>query len=297
MDLMTLGDVSIFEGIPKDKEEILYKAEKAEILMTSWTKLDQSILDLLPKLRFISVWATGYDSVNTEYAATKNIQVSNVPAYATESVAELTLGLILSVMRKISMADKTLRTSKDLNWKSFQGRELRGKTLGVLGTGNIGRRVLELSKAFGMNLLAFDLFPSEKLQKKCGVKYVTFENIFPLSDIVSIHLPLSSGTQEIISDKEFALMKSDAILINAARHALVNQGALLNALQNKVIAGAGLDDMDFNQPSSEILLNLNNLVMTPHIGFNTIEAVKVKTDICLQNVVSFIKGKPQNLVI
>jgi len=295
-DIQELGDVSIFEGIPGDTEEIFYRAKDAEILITSWTKLSEEVLSFIPSLRFISVWATGYDSVDISYATSRNIKVSNIPAYAADSVAELAIGLMLSVLRKIPRADENVRKTKELKWQFFQGRELRGKTLGVLGTGNIGKRVLEISKAFGMDLIAFDLFPSQKLEHEFGVKYLGFEELFSSSDIVSLHLPLLSSTARIVSEKEFGLMKPQAIFVNAAREALVDQDALVKALETNSIAGAGLDDIDLKNPSSEILLDLENVVLTPHIGFNTGEAVRNKTDICIDNVKHFLNGHPRNLV-
>jgi D-3-phosphoglycerate dehydrogenase len=290
------GEVEIFTGVPTCPEEILLRARGAHILIASWTKISAKILKSLPLAQMISIWATGYDNVDVKAATRLGIRVAHVPGYATEAVAELTLGLMLAVVRKIPMADGDVRREKQLNWSRFRGRELRGKVLGLLGTGAIGARVAEIAYAFGMNLIAYDLIPQKNLIETFGLQYLPLREVLMRSDILSLHLPLTPDTKRFLSVQEFGQMKRGALFINTARQAIVDQDALLGALESGQIAAAGLDDIDLSQESGRCLLELKQVVFTPHIGFHTTEAITQKTDICFENVIQFIAGNPVNIV-
>jgi phosphoglycerate dehydrogenase-like enzyme len=290
------GEVVIFTGVPAHPDEILSRAQGAHILIASWTKINAEILQSLSRVKMISIWATGYDNVDVEAATRRGIQIAHVPGYATEAVAELSFGLMLAVVRKILPADQDVRREKKLNWDRFQGAELRGKILGLLGTGAIGARVAEIAHAFGMKLVAYDLAPRRHMAEKFQLQYLPLEEVLRRSEILSLHLPLGPDTKGFLSDPEFNRMNRQTLFINTARAAIVDQDALLRALESGRIAAAGLDDIDLSRESGRRLLELDQVIFTPHIGFHTTEAIRQKTDICFENVIQFIRGTPVNIV-
>lgn len=294
--LNALGEVRVFSGVPVRAADILGRAEGAEIVVASWTKIDAAILSGLPRLQLVSIWATGYDNVDVVAATCRRVAVTHVPGYATEAVAEMVFGLILAICRRIPAADRDVRQDRNLNWHRFQGTELQGKTLGLLGTGAIGGRVAEIACAFGLRVVAHDVHPREDLVRRCAVVYLPLEEVLAQSDIVSLHLPLTAATQGAFSYREFSRMKPTAVFINTARHAIVDQAALGEALRSGQIAAAGLDDLDLGRDDARAVLEAENVLLTPHIGFYTAEAIVKKTDICLDNVEAFIAGRPQHVV-
>jgi D-3-phosphoglycerate dehydrogenase len=294
--LDALGEVRVFQGVPVRAAEILGRAEGAEIIVASWTKIDDAVLSGLPRLKLVSIWATGYDNIDVTAATRRRVAVAHVPGYATQAVAEMVFGLILAIYRRIPAADRDVRQERKLNWHRFQGAELQGKTLGLLGTGAIGGRVAEIARVFGLKVVAHDAHPREDLVRRCAVGYLPLEEVLAQSDIVSLHLPLAAATQGAFSYSEFSRMKRTAVFINTARHAIVDQAALCDALRSGRIAAAGLDDLDLGRDDARAVLQAENVVLTPHIGFNTAEAIVKKTDICLDNVEAFIAGRPQHVV-
>jgi D-3-phosphoglycerate dehydrogenase len=204
-------------------------------------------------------------------------------------VAELTFGLMLSVLRKIPQSHQDVKKTRAYNWQLFEGHELAGKTLGILGTGAIGAKVARIARGFEMKVLGYDVYQSKELENEGLLQYVGFDEIFSRSDIVSVHMPLLSETKGVITQQELWKMPRHAILINAARAGLIDQDALTMCLKNGLLAGAGLDDLDLDHPTCQDLLNMDNVVVTSHIGFYTQEAIQVKTDICVQNVIDFVK--------
>ena len=172
----------------------------------------------------------------------------------------------------------------------FEGSELAGKTLGVLGTGIIGMKVARIALGFEMKVIAYDVRPKNELETEGLLIYKEFNEIFSQSDIIIVHMPLLPETHKIIGYKEFQRMPSNAILINAARAGLIDQEALAFSLRNGMLAGAGLDDLDLNHPTFSELLNMDQVVVTSHMGFYTKEAIQAKTRNCVQNVVDFVKG-------
>ena len=294
--LRRCGDVRVFSGVPTERDEILKRAADADIVIASWTKLPASVLQCLPDLKLLSIWATGYDDVDVAAATRQGVMVCHVPGYATEAVAEMTFALILSIARRILPADNDVRAVGTLRWERFQGLELQGKVLGVIGTGAIGARVAEIAGAFGLKPIACDASPREELVRRFHVEYLSIEDVLARSDIVSLHLPLTESTVSLFSYGHFARMKPSALFINTARAAIVDQDALWDALDTGKIAAAGLDDLDLGRPGARRFLEAESVVLTPHIGFNTGEAILKKTDICIENVVRFLQGNPCHIV-
>lgn len=294
--LKSMGDLKIFSGAPANRAEIIDRAEDADVIISGWTYFNNDILDELKNLKMISLWATGTDYIDISEAHKRGIAVTNVPGYARNAVAELALCLMLSVIRKVPQADRDVRNSGEYHWSLFQGMEISDKTLGILGTGAIGCRMAEIAKGFNMKVIAFDPYPREENVKKYNIKYVSYEDIFIESDIVTVHMPLLPSTRHLITLKDLDKMKKDAVFINTARADLVNQDDLYQVLKSGRIFGAGLDDINFSLQSGADLLALDNVVVTPHMGFNTREATIIKTNICIDNISSFLNGQLSNRV-
>ncbi len=293
--LHSRGEVRVFPGMPATSDELVERAEDAEIVLDSWTPMGRDVFERLPGLRLVSLSATGTDLVDMAAATECGVTVCRVPQYATVAVAELALGLMLAVTRHIPAADREVRRS-GIEWDAPVGIELHGKTLGLVGTGAIGRQVARFGHALGMNVVGYDVAPDEGLSAELGLRYGSLEDVFAQSDVVSLHAPLTTGTEGMIDAALLSRLPAGAVIINAARARLVQQDALCAALLEGRLAGAGLDDVDLTRPSGTQMLALDNVVFTPHIGFKTREAVATLMAVCTDNVVRFLDGEPRNVV-
>jgi len=289
------GEVRLFSGSPRGLDAIVERARGAEVVISGWTRIDREVLAALPGLRLVSLWATGLDNVDLAAAREHHVVVSHVPTYATNAVAELALGLMLAVLRKIPAADQHLRRTGHAEWQPFQGGELHGKRLGVVGTGVIGRRVARVGSCLGMSLLGYDVQPSPAMIDELGMHYVPLAELFAESDVVTLHAPLTADTEDLVDGALLRRLPETAIVVNTARAGLIRQDDLLEVLSEKSIAGAGLDVIDLSLESGAKLLALDNVVATPHIGFYTREALAKLTEVCVDNVVSFLDGAPTNV--
>jgi D-3-phosphoglycerate dehydrogenase len=293
--LRAIGETQIFPEPPKSDKEIEQRIQGAEIVVTGWSHLTKAIIDSSPMLKMISIWATTCHYVDLEAARQRGITVTHVPAYSTEAVAEHTFGLLLASVRKLLQADKHVREG-GFDWRPFVGMELAGKTLGLVGTGAIGLRVGEMGKAFKMRILGFDKMHNTRRAQEIGLEYVDLQTLLKESDIVSLHLTLTPTTEGFIGQEEIAQMKKGAFLINTSQGRIVNENALVSALKSKKLSYAGLDVFAEEPPDHHNpLMELDNTVLSPHVGFTTAEAVKRCTDICIDNVKHFVEGHPQNL--
>lgn len=285
--LEELGELVVYQGTPASRSEILKRAQGAEILISGWTSYPEGIFKELPRLRMISLWSTGTDYVDLAAAALAGIKVTNISGYAGNAVAELAFGLMLAVVRKIPQAHQDVRQSGSNRWQLFEGGELAGKTLGILGTGAIGAKAARIARGFDMKVLAYDVYRNKGLETEGLVDYVGFEEIFLRSDVVTVHMPLLPETAGAINATVLESMPGHGVLINTARAGLVDQEALTRLLESEMLAGAGLDDIDWKLPSAPRLARLNKVVLSPHMGFFTREAIKVKTRLCVGNVLGF----------
>ena len=290
------GEVCFYADVPATTDEIVARARGAEVVLNSWTHMGNDVFERLPGLRMVSLAASGVDYVDVAAAAGHGVTVCRVPHYATTAVSELALGLMLSVMRGIPAVDGRVRRACAIDWDAPEGVELHGRTLGVVGTGAIGRRVARLAHCFGMDVVGYDLQPVEALVDDLGMHYLTLPDVFAQSDVVSLHVPLTAETQGFVDAGLLALMSPAAFLINTARAGLVEQEALYAALSGGRLAGAGLDDIDLTHESGCRLLELDNVVFTPHIGFKTHEAVASLIEGCADNALRFLDGEPRNVV-
>lgn len=276
------------------------------------------ILNKYPSIKYVTTRSTGYDHIDLKLCQSKNILVSNVPAYGENTVAEFTFALILALSRKIFPAVKRVREQGLFATDGLQGFDLKGKTLGVIGTGHIGTYVVKIAKGFGMNVLAFDPHPKADLAKDFGFEYLPLGDMLKQADIVSLHVPYMPATHHLISAENIKLMKPGALLINTARGGLVDTQALIESLKEGHLAGAGLDVLEeegFVKDEMEILahghpseqqlkivladhelMQMENVLITPHNAFNSKEAMQRILDTTVSNIESFIKGQPVNLV-
>jgi len=293
--LRSIADAKIFEDIPKTPNELKERIEEADIVIVGWSHLTEDILNSAEKLKMVSIWATTCHYADLEAASKRGITVAHVPGYATEAVAEHVLALLLAAARKLLLADAHVRRG-EFDWRPFRGWELAGKTLGMIGTGAIGCRVAEIGKAFKMKLLAFDKYPNVKMAEEIGMKYVKLQTLLRKSDVITLHVPLTHETEGLIGEKEIEVMKNGCVLINTSQGKVIDEKALIDALKSRKLSYAGLDVFE-QEPlqKDNPLFKLDNTVLSPHIGFHTVEAAKKCTDICIDNIVKFLEGRPQNL--
>jgi D-lactate dehydrogenase len=275
----------------------------------------KDILGSLPKLKLVTTMSTGFDHIDLEAAKTKSILVCNVPTYGENTVAEHAFALILTISRRIIESNEVLKKG-DFTSKGLQGFDLKGKTIGIVGCGNIGVNVAHMAYGFGMKILGFDLHPSLSLEEDLGMKFVPLEELFAKSDIISLHLPLNEHTQHIVNRDSIFKMKKGVVIINTARGPLIETDALYDALVEERVAGAGLDvfeeegflkeeaellhrDVKFDGDlktvvTNHVLINHPGVVATPHNAFNSGEAVKRILNTTIENVVNYKLGKPKN---
>jgi len=293
--LRSIGDVEIFKDMPKNSEELKRRIDDADIAIVGWSHLTEEILKAVEKLKMVSIWATTCHYVDLKTARERKIVVTHVPGYATEAVAEHVFALLLAAARKLLLADKHVRRG-EFDWRPFRGLELAGRTIGVIGTGAIGCRVAEIAKAFKMRILAFDKYPNFERAEEIGMKYVDLQTLLRESDVITLHVPLTPETEGLIGKSDIDLMKEGCVLINTSQGKVIDEKALIEALKSRKIAYAGLDVFEEEPPPKDNpLFKLENTVLSPHIGFHTLEAAKRCTEICIDNIVKFIEGQPQNL--
>jgi len=295
--LRSAGDLEIFGEPPKTPDELKERIKSADIVIVGWSDLTKNVIDSAKKLKMISIWATTCHYADLEAAKERGIVVTHVPAYATEAVAEHTFALLLAASRRLLLADKHVRRG-DFDWRPFGGVELYRKTLGVIGTGSIGCRVAEIAKAFKMQILGYDKFPNVKKAEEIGIKYVDLYTLLRESDFITLHVTLTSETERFIGKKEIEAMKKGAVIINTSQGKVIDEKALIDALKSGRISFAGLDVFEEEPPSKDNpLFKLDNVMLSPHIGFNTVEAARRCTDICIDNVLKFLEGRPQNVCV
>jgi glyoxylate reductase len=283
------------------KKEIMEKLKDKEGLLSQLVdEIDKEVMDASPELKIIANCAVGYNNIDIDYAKEKGVLVTNTPGVLTETTADLTWALILAVARRIPQADRFVREGKFRGWEIdlFLGIEITGKRLGIIGMGRIGKAVALRAQAFSMEVVYTDpkkLTPEE--ERHYAAKKVPLNKLLSTSDVVTIHTPLSSETEHLISREKIDLMKKEAILINAARGPIVDEQALGEALAAKRIWGAGLDVYEREPEIEEKLLGLDNAVLLPHIGSATYETRLKMSMIAARNLVQGLKGeKPDNLV-
>jgi len=284
--------IECFNSLPGSPQTLIERIRDAEVVINirSSSSFSAEVLQSCPRLRLVSVWGTGTDNVDLNAAVKHGVTITNTPAVSASSVAEHALTLMLAVARRIPAQDAAVRNG---GWPRGQGVELRGKTLGIVGLGAIGRRFAELGRGIGMRVIAWTLHP----KPAPNLELVEFEQLLRESDVVSIHLRLTDQTRSMIGKHQISLMKPAAILVNTARGAIVDEIALVDALSMGQIAGAGLDVFSAEPlPASHALTKLDNVVLTPHCAGITPEALEAGLRMAVENVRSFLDGAKVNVV-
>lgn len=267
----------------EDPATLIERMQDAEIVIVSNIPLPEAVLSKCPKLQFLNVAFTGLDHIDLNYCEKHHIRVKNASGYATQGVAELAVGLMIDVLRQITSLDGSIRAGGVRG--AFLGRELRGKTVGIVGTGAIGIRTAQLLQAFGCTVVAWSRTCRPEVEAM-GVRYMPLDELMRVSDIVSLHVPLTSETEGLISREMLALCKPTAILINTARGKVVDMSALAECLRDGKLAGAGIDvyEKEPPLPQEHPLLHAPNCVLVPHVGYATREAFDDRIEIVLGNL-------------
>jgi len=298
-ELKIRGEVAIYDRTPID--EVVERADGAEIVFTNKTPINEEAIKSLPNLKFIGVLATGYNIVDTEAARAKGIVVANVPGYGTPSVVQLTFALILELCQHVQQHSETVREGKwsrspDFCYWDYPLVELEGKTIGILGFGSIGQKVGDVATAFGMNIIGNSRRWSDQSHRP-NFRWAEVPELLAQSDIVSIHCPLFLETKGLINNESLQTMKRSSFLINTARGPIVVDQDLADALNNEVIAGAGIDVLSVEPPKDgNPLFSAKNCIITPHIAWATKESRARLMDITINNLSAFLSGNPVNVV-
>ena len=296
----------------------LLKAKNADALCVFiYSKITKEILKNLPKVKVVTTMSTGFDHIDLKACQARKVQVCNVPFYGENTVAEHTMALILAISRKIPQSVERTRKG-DFSLNELRGFDLKGKILGVVGTGHIGQNVIRYAKAFGMDVVAYDAFENPALAKTMGFGYVPFNSLLSKSDIITFHVPYNPKTHHMFNESSLKYLKKGAVIINTSRGGVIQTEALLHGLQSEVISFAGLDVLEgecFVKEDSQLLsshfaktcdlktvlqdhllLKHPRVLVTPHNAFNSQEALQRILDTTVQNINQFLKGKSQNLV-
>jgi phosphoglycerate dehydrogenase-like enzyme len=291
------AQVTVHTTRATERGELFQRLAPADAIINvrAYTLLDDEAFSFAPRLKIVSILGTGTDNVDLGAASRRGIVVTNTPGVGAPSVAELTIGLMLAVARSIPVSDVRLRQGE---WQHDEGPELFGKTLGLLGLGAIGCRVAELGRCFGMRVIGWSWREDAARAQRLGLTLVERDDVFRQADVVSLHLRSTPQTRGSVARRELGLMRPTAILLNTARAAIVDQDALVEALAERRIAGAGLDVYleEPLPPQKNPFRGLDNVVLTPHIGAVTAEAAARSRAMPVDNILAWLAGKPQHVV-
>ena len=277
------------------KEEIIEKAKNSEgVLCLLTDNIDEEVIKSCNNVRIFSNYAVGFNNIDIKAATDKGIVVTNTPGVLTDTTAELAWALLFSAARCVVSADKYTREGKFKEWtpKLFLGQEITGKTLGIIGAGRIGQAFGKKGAGFNMKIVYHNRTRDLNFEKECNAVWVTLEELLKESDFVSVHVPLTNETTHLLGEKEFKLMKNTAVLINTARGPVVDEKALVKALKEGEIWSAGLDVYEKEPKIEEELMELDNVVLLPHIGSGTVETRNKMASMAAQNIIEVLQGRP-----
>ncbi|MFI5194549.1 MAG: D-2-hydroxyacid dehydrogenase [Chitinophagales bacterium] len=297
--LKQMGELVVYDRTPYDKT--VERCTGAEAVLTNKAPVRKEAMENLPDLRYIGVLATGFNIIDVETARKKNITVSNIPVYGTASVMQLTFALLLELCHHVQRHSDSVMSGKwsqspDFSFRDFPLIELAGKTMGIIGFGHIGERVADVAAAFGMHILGSKRHPTDQTHRK-NFSWATVTELLEKSDVVSIHCPLSPETEGLINRESLQRMKKTAFLINTSRGPIIVEKDLADALNQGIIAGAGLDVLSTEPPPVDNpLFKAKNCIITPHIAWATKEARTRLIDMAVSNLKAFKEGRPVNVV-
>ena len=294
--LKECGDCTIYDRTPP--ELVAERCAGCDIIITNKTPLRRALLETLPELKYVGLLSTGFNIVDWEYCKEKGIPVCNIPSYSTNAVAQLVFALILEHTNAVALHSQSVHSGewsacKDFCYWKTPLSELDGKTIGIIGFGKIGKAVAKIAAAFGMNVVASTNHPAPFE----NVEFCEKDELLAKSDFVSLHCPLTPATEGMVNAEFLSKMKKTAVLINTSRGQVVDEKALASALENGIIAGAGLDVLETEPPKTDCpLIGAKNCYITPHIAWAGFETRERLMKICRSNVEAFLSGKPVNLV-
>jgi D-lactate dehydrogenase len=294
------------------------KRDLEGIVIFTSSRITPKVLDMLPGLRYVATRSTGYDHIDVAECRKRGIAVSYVPGYGDNTVAEYAFGLLLSLTRKIYESADAIKETEAFNEARIRGEDLMGKTIGIIGTGRIGKMAIHMAKGFGMQVIAYDAKPDEAFAKEADLRYVGLEELLASADVISLHCPYMPATHHLLNRDNMKRIKKGAYLVNTARGGLIETDALVDALQDGTLAGAALDVIEEENETNDeshflnsgkptraelevilenhVLMKMPNVLITPHNAFNTKEAMERILAITIENITSYISGNPKNLV-
>lgn len=297
--LKALGDCEIHHRTPQNK--ILERCKNADIVLTNKTPLTAETLSQLPTLKYIALLSTGYNIVDCDYAKSCGIPVSNIPAYSTNAVAQLTFSLILEITNAVGIHSESVKNGEwsscpDFCYWKAPLTELCGKTLGIVGFGQIGQAVAHIAEAFNMKIVAVSGHETNQSHRK-NFRWVDMDTLAKESDIISFHCPLTEKTTGLVNKEFIGKCKDGAVIINTSRGPVINDSDLADALNNGKLRGAGLDVLTVEPPKADNpLLKAKNCFITPHIAWAAFETRERLMNILKENITAYLSGKPQNVV-
>lgn len=301
-DIFTTADSLLPDKLPEQKDFQV-------ISVFTDSKIDASVIDAFPNLKLIALRSTGFDHIDLKKAEEKGIVVVNVPAYGETTVAEFAFALLLSITKKILKASQSVKETEKFSREGLMGFDLKGKTLGIIGTGHIGASAIKIARGFDMEVLAFDAFPNNELAESLDFTYTTLEELFSKSDFISLHVPYLPSTKHLINQNNISFIKRGTVIINTSRGEIVETEALIHGLEVGILAGAGLDvlenelalrvegqDQTEEEKLNDKLMEMDNVIITPHIASATKEAMDRIKQTTVDNIKAFINSDPQNVV-
>jgi D-3-phosphoglycerate dehydrogenase len=294
--LRTIGEVRLYDSDATDPTILIDRLREADVALNirGRTLFTAEALEACPKLKLISIWGTGTDNVDLPAAAARGVTVTNTPGANAIAVAEHTVALMLAAAKQLASADQAMRQG---GWPRNLVPQLRGKRLGLVGTGLIGREVAGMARGLGMQVVAWTFHPSARLADSLGLRYVELDELLRTADIVSLHLRATPETRHFLSRVRLAMLKPGAILVNTARGALIDEAALVECLREKKIACAGLDVFEAEPlPAGHPLLGVPNVLLTPHAAGMTPEVIQNGLAMAVENIERFLKGSPSHVV-
>ena len=283
------------QGKKVSQEELVARIKEFDAIVVGMEeKISEPVLDVAAKLKIVAKHGAGVDNIDIPAATKKGIPVVSAAGANSDAVADLTLGLFLSLARTIPFADRSVKEGK---WPRLVGVQINGKVLGIIGLGQIGKKVARRSTGFDMKVLAYDVFKDESFAQKSGITYLPLEDVLQQADFVSIHIPLNPSTRHLIGEKQLRMMKKNSVLVNVSRGTIVDEEVLYQALKEGRIRGAALDVFAQEPPGESPLLKLDNFISTPHMAGYTQEALIETGMICVRAIVDVLEGRrPQGVI-
>lgn len=311
-------DELFFSGKKIDETAVPERTDFDVLSVFVESRITEEVIKKFPHLKFIATRSTGFNHIDLKTAQLKNISISYVPGYGDNTVAEFAFGLILNLTRKIYPAIDRIKETGSFDLSGLKGIDLKGKTMGVVGTGRIGKEIIKIAKGFSMNIIAYDPYPDLNFQKEMNFEYFPLEELLKKSDIITLHCPYNQSTHHLINKNNIEFMKKGSYLVNTARGQIVETEALVNALKSGILAGAGLDvleeegelkeELNFlatGHPKEEelktllydhALIDMPNVLITPHNAFNSQEALERILQTTIENIKGFKENQLINLV-